>query len=62
MAVSDKQTVAFQIKKQTLKELVEIGQAVAATFEDFEFVIEAFDKTTGAEVNEIIGNLLPGTL
>jgi len=39
--------------------MVKIENAVATAFEDFEFVIEAFDETRRLQVNEVIGNFIP---
>ncbi len=43
---SGKETIAFKIKKKTLKKMIEIEQAVAATLEYFDLIIETFDKAT----------------
>ena len=43
--------IAFEIKEQSLKQRVEIGQAITTPFEHLESVVEAFDK--------VVGNFVP---
>lgn len=42
--VSCEQAIVFESKEQALKNVDEFGRAIAAPIEDFEFVIEHFDK------------------
>ena len=36
----------------------EVRDAIAATFEDFELIVETFDEAAGVAVDEIIGDFL----
>ena len=36
----------------------EVRDAITATFEDFELIVEAFDEATGMAADEIIGDFL----
>ena len=36
----------------------EVRDAIAATFDDLEFIVEAFDEATGVAADEIIGDFL----
>ena len=59
MGVSPEQTIAFEIKENALKKVVQIGEAITPSLEHLEFVVEAFDKAAGQEIDEIIGDRLP---
>ena len=52
----------MQIQIDTLEEVLEVENAIAAAFEDFDFVVEAFDKAAVLSPDEVIGNLVPPSL
>jgi hypothetical protein len=42
--------------------VLKVEDAIAASFEDFDFVIEAFDETTALALDEVISAFLPPSL
>ena len=38
--------------------MCEVRDAITATFEDFEFIVDSFDEATGMAADEIIGDFL----
>jgi hypothetical protein len=46
LGVSSEQAIALQIEKNALIEMLNIENAITAALEDFDFVIEAFHKST----------------
>ena len=52
------ETIAFEIEKQSLKEMSEIKNPVTSSFQHLDFMIKAFDKTAGLSVGEVVGDLL----
>jgi hypothetical protein len=41
-----------------LEKTVQVKQAIAATFEDFDLVIEPFNKAAVMAVDEVVGDLV----
>ena len=53
--------VAVQVKRQTLKQPPDIAQAIAASLEHLELVVQPFDKGAGLMVDKVVRDqLLPG--
>jgi len=44
---SGKEPVTFDVEINSLKKMGQIGNAITSPFENFELVIEAFDKAAG---------------
>src|SRR5574342_181279 len=42
--------------------MLEVENAIAASFEDFNLVVETFDKTAVLALKEVVGDFLPPTL
>src|SRR5512139_54550 len=49
----------MQVKIDPLKQVLQVENAITTTLEDFDLVVEPFDKSTGLALNKIIGNFLP---
>jgi len=54
-----KQAVTFQIQVDTLEEMLQVEDAIAASLQHFEFVVEPFDEPTVCPTDEVVGDLLP---
>ena len=52
----------MQIQENALEQMLEVEDAVTASFENLDFVIETFHKTAILALNEEVGNLLPPRL
>ena len=51
----------MQVKVEALKQVPEVENAVTATLEDFDLVVEPFDETAVLALDEIVGDFLaPG--
>ncbi len=53
-----KHAIAFQIQKQTLEEMAQVEDAIAAALEHLDLVGQSFDKATVVTLQEVIGDLL----
>jgi 5'-deoxynucleotidase YfbR-like HD superfamily hydrolase len=53
-----KQTKAFQIKIDTLKQMHDISEAITTALDRFDSIVQAFDKATAEALHEIIGNFV----
>src|SRR3989304_5047924 len=53
------QTIAFQIQINALKKMFQIEDTVATPFQDFELVVEPFNKAAAGSVDKVSGDLLP---
>lgn len=53
-----KKAITFKVKEKALKKVIEIEQAVTATLEHFDLVVETFDKTTAVSVQEVVGDFI----
>ena len=49
----------MQVQIDALEEVLQVENAVAASFEDFDFVVEAFYKATILALDEVVGDSLP---
>ena len=49
----------MQVQIDTLEEMLEIENAITASFENFDFVVETFDEATVLSQDKVIGNLFP---
>ena len=49
----------MQVQIDALEQVLEIEDAIAAAFEDFDLVVETFDKAAVFALNEVVGDLLP---
>ena len=49
----------MQVEVDSLEQVLEVENAITTTLEDFDLVVEAFDKTAVLSLNKIVGNLLP---
>ena len=56
---SSEQAITMQIQENALEQMLEVEDAVTASFEDLDFVVEAFHKTAILALDEEVGNLLP---
>ena len=50
--------ITFNVKEDTLKQMVNIEDAIATTFDDLDFVVETLDKTTIEPFDKIVGNVI----
>ena len=46
----------MEVQGKTLEKATQIEDTVTATFEDFEFIVEALDKAAGVAIEKIVGN------
>ena len=53
-----KAAIALEVKVNALKEVADVGDAIATSLEGLEFVVDAFDKAATEAVNEVVGNLI----
>jgi hypothetical protein len=53
-----KEFEAFEIKPNALKQMRQICDPITAPFEDFDFVVKAFDKPAGSAVKKVVANLI----
>jgi hypothetical protein len=44
----------MQVEVDSLKQVLQIEDAITAPLEDFDLVVEAFDKGTGLALNEVV--------
>ena len=56
---SSKQAITVQVQGNALEQMGQVENAVAASFEYFDLVIEAFDKAAAVAVEKVVGNLIP---
>src|SRR5512139_2943603 len=49
----------MQVEIDSLKQVLEVENAITTTLEDFNLVVEAFDKTAVLSPNKIVGDFLP---
>src|SRR5512139_3861679 len=49
----------MQVEIDSLKQVLEVENAITTTLEDFDLVIEPFDKAAVLSLNKIVGNFLP---
>src|SRR5512141_592653 len=49
----------MQVQIEALEQVLEVENTIATAFEDFDLVIEAFDKTTVFSQDEVVSDLLP---
>ena len=54
-----KQTITMQIEIDPLKQVFKVENAITTTLEDFDLVVEPFDKGTVFTLNKIVGDFLP---
>jgi hypothetical protein len=56
------QTIAFQIQENALEEMLTVENAITTPFQDFELVVQPFDKTAVGSMDKVIGDFLPPTI
>ena len=49
----------MQVQIDTLEQMLEVENAIAASLEDFDPVVEAFHKAAVLSLDEIVGDFLP---
>jgi len=49
----------MQVQINALEQVSQVENAIAAAFEDFDFVVETFDKAAVLSLDEVIGDFLP---
>ena len=49
----------MQIQRDALEQVRKIKNAIATSLEDFDLVVEAFDKAAVLALNEVVGDFLP---
>ena len=49
----------MQVKIDPLKQVLQVENAITAPFEDFDLVVEPFDKSTVLALNKIVSDFLP---
>jgi len=53
--------LADEVKRDALEEAPKVGEAIAAPFDDLEFVVDPLDEAAGLPGNEVVRNqLTPG--
>jgi hypothetical protein len=54
--------ITVQVQGNTLEQMLEVENAVTAPLENFDLVVEAFDKTTVLSMDEIVRDFLPPSI
>src|SRR3990172_197062 len=56
------QAIAFQVKINALKKMLQVENAIAAPFQNLDLVVEPFHEATAGSVDKVVGDLFPPTL
>ena len=49
----------MQVQIDALEQVSEVENAIGSSFEDFDLVVETFDKAAVLALNEVVGDFIP---